>query len=317
MSWIARHRWHCSKSVPNRYPALKLAANTPKVGAWLLTAAAAGIEAPAVSIGTLAAQERSLSSIDLPAVIQCDLRTTETSSGAGVTNQHAELIGLIAAVELPGPQRNGLSYALSTRHIERLLKARTAGKLIELKRQRPMVGVTFGPGAAEGEVRVERVQPDGPAAKVGIKTGDILIEADELKVRSAYQVVDLILRKQPGDTMQLLIERNGQRQALQLELAGATGPVVAQLKSSDQPVQVGPHVKAVVRDGQVIVQGSDHSAPVAADGNNLIRRSIGDEGEMLRTQLRGYERVIQGMQKEIEALREENLRLKRDLEARK
>lgn len=299
-----------------KLPALKLAAQAPKVGSPLLTAAAAGVEAPAVSVGTLAAAERSLSNVDLPPLLQCDLRTMETSSGAGVVNRTGELVGVIAAVAPAGQNSNGWSYALGTRHLERLRKAFTAGKTIELKRQRPMAGFTLGAGDAEGVVRVERVQPDGPAAKMGIAVGDIVLEADELKLRSAYQAVDMILRKQPGDTVKLLVDRGGQRRTVELELIGAASPQVASLPNDTgekSTVQVGPNVKATLQNGKLVIQGSENGAPVAADGKSTSRKSIGDEATMLRLQLQGYERVIQSMQKEIESLRAETSKLRSEL----
>ena len=305
-----------------KLPALKFAAQSAKVGSPLLTAAAAGVEAPAVSVGTLAAAERSLSNVDLPPLLQCDLRTMETSSGAGVVNRAGELVGVIAAVAPAGQNSNGWSYALGTRHMERLRKAFVAGKTIELKRQRPMAGFTLGAGDAEGVVRVERVQPDGPAAKQGIAVGDVVLEADELKLRSAYQAVDMILRKQPGDTVKLVVERGGQRRTVELELVGATGPQVATAPNDtgdkSQQVQVGPNVKASYIGGRLVVRGSENGgsengAPVAVDATSVSRRSIGDEAGMLRLQLQGYERVIQSMQKEIESLRTETSKLRGEL----
>ncbi|MGC4002799.1 MAG: S1C family serine protease [Pirellulales bacterium] len=306
--------------IPNKHAAgLALAKETPKAGAWILTAAAAGVEAPAVSIGTLAARERSLSGVDLPPLLQCDLRTTETSSGAAVVDKDAALIGVLAAVELPTAQRNGLSYALGIRHIERLLKARQPEKTIELKRQRPMAGLTLGAGEAEGVVKVERVQPDGPAAKVDLRVGDVVIEADEIKIRSAYQAVDAILRKQPGDTVRLLVERGGQRREVTLELIGG-GPAPTAVIVNNA-YQVSPAVKATLKNGKVIVDGAEtinreNSAPVAAVPGSTAHRSPGDEAEMLRLQLQGYERVIQGMQREIETLRADSKRMQTELDAR-
>lgn len=300
-----------------KLPALKLTAQAPKVGGPLVTAAAAGVEAPAVSVGTLAAAERSLSNVDLPPLLQCDLRTMETSSGAGVVNRAGELVGVIAAVAPAGQNTNGWSYALGTRHLERIRKAYVAGKTIELKRQRPMAGFTLGAGDAEGVVRVERVQPDGPAAKMGIAVGDVVLEADELKLRSAYQAVDMILRKQPGDTVKLVVERGGRRRTVELELVGASGPQSAAAPNDNgdksPQIQVGPNVKASIINGRLIVQGSENGSPVAVEGKETSRKSIGDEASMLRLQLQGYERVIQGMQKEIEALRAETSKLRSEL----
>ncbi len=290
-----------------KLPALKFAVQTPKVGGQLLTAAAAGVEAPAVSVGTLAAAERSLSNVELPPLLQCDLRTMETSSGAGVVNRAANLSALSRPlrprVRTPtgGVTPSERASRTTPQSIRRWQDDRTQtptpdGRLHARRRD------------AEGVVRVERVQPEGPAAKQGIAVGDLVIEADELKLRSAYQAVDMILRKQPGDTVKLLVERGGQRRTVELELIGATGPQVAAAPNDPNDksqVQVGPNVKATYVGGRLVVQGTENTAPVGADGNTTSRKSIGDEAAMLRLQLQGYERVIQGMQKEIEALKAE------------
>ncbi|HEV3415664.1 MAG TPA: serine protease, partial [Pirellulales bacterium] len=141
-------------------PGLELAKDLPKIGATVLTAAAAGIERPAVSAGVLGGADRTLPVVDLPPLLQCDVRTTETSSGAAVVDRDGHLIGIIAAITVPG-ERPGWSYAVPAFHVERLLGAEKDGQLIELKRRRPAVGFTLGPAETEGTVQVERVE-DGP-----------------------------------------------------------------------------------------------------------------------------------------------------------
>lgn len=292
-----------------KLPGLMLAETPPKVGSAVLSAAAAGIEQPAVSLGIVAANERSVAGSDLPPVMQCDLRTTETSSGAAVINSAGQLLGIIAATSPAGPQANGWGYAISARHVERLVRSKVDGKTLELKRTRPMVGLTLGAGEAEGVVRVERVQADGPAAAAGIAVGDVVLETDEIKIRSAYQAVDLILKKQPGDSVRLLVERGGVKRAVEIRLAGGSAPLIASLPR-DNNLQVGSPVKATVKNGKIAVQGGDHATEVAVDPKAGPRRSPGDEVEMLRIQLQAFERVLTEMQKENLALKAENTRLK-------
>jgi len=56
-------------------------------GSTLYTAAAAGIEKPVVSRGVLGAVDRKFSGRELPPLLQCDVRTIETSPGAAMVDR--------------------------------------------------------------------------------------------------------------------------------------------------------------------------------------------------------------------------------------
>jgi serine protease DegS len=292
-------------------PGLSLARAMSKVGSTVLTAAAAGIEEPAVSAGILGATERTPPGIDLPPLLQCDVRTTETSSGAAVVNASGELLGIVAGTGNPG-SHGGWTYALPVHHVERLLKAKVDGKLIELKRRRPVVGFTIGAGEREGTVIVERVAARGPAALAGIKPGDSIVETDGLKIRSAYQAIDLILNKQPGDRMRFTVRRDNQPLQFEVLLDGGDMPASEIPQSNVAAIKIGPQLKARRTDGGEI-RIRDNNAPVEVSVNPTegeTRRSVGNEAELLRLQLEAYERVIEGMQKEIGLLRRETSELR-------
>jgi S1-C subfamily serine protease len=312
---IDRHSGLVLCEVGRDLPGLQLAAHLPKVGATVLTAAAAGLEGPAVSSGILGATDRSLSGVDLPSLLQCDVRTTETSSGAAVVDREGKLLGIVAATAVPG-QRAGWTYALGVRHVERIVAAKADGKLIELKRRRPVVGFTIGAGEKEGSVVVERVEQRGPAAVAGMQAGDIITETDGLKIRSAYQAIDLILKKQPGDRMTFMVERGGQTRTFDVLLDGGAMPVAEIARPAEGAnVVVGPRLKATRAGGAITVRDSNTVAEVAVESDREpTRRSIGNEGELLRAQLAAYERVIESMQKQIELLRRETLELREKLD---
>jgi membrane-associated protease RseP (regulator of RpoE activity) len=284
----------------------------------VLTAAAAGIEDPAVSAGILGATDRTPTGIDLPPLLQCDLRTTETSSGAAVVNERGELLGIVAAADPPGT-RGGWTYALPVRHVERILAAKVDGKLIEIKRRRPVVGFTIGAGAEEGSVLVERVDRNGPAAAAGIRPGDMIDEADGRKIRSAYQAIDLILKKQPGDKMSFTVTRDRRPIHVDVLLDGGAMAVAEIPQASASTVKVGPQLKARRGDtGEITIRDNNSLGEVAVDPDRgQTRRSVGNEAELLRLQLQAYERVFERMQKEIDSLRHETSELQSKLKERK
>jgi serine protease Do len=208
----------------NNLPSLPLADEPPKPGAWILSAAGWGAESPAVSFGIVGAQERILPGGRFPPVLQCDLQTASTSRGAGVVNQRGELVGVVVAVEnIEG--RRGWTYAVPAQHVRRLLRARQERKqgesVVVLKRRRPVVGMSLAGAAEDAErVIVERVTNDGPAAEAGLQPGDRIVAADGLNIRSVYEAQRIVLQKQPGDKLELLIQRAGVERAVEVVLGG-------------------------------------------------------------------------------------------------
>ena len=92
-----------------------------------------------------------------------------------------------------------------------------------VERRRPDVMVLDGRGAQLGvrvsEVdakdpagaRIEEVTPDSPAQRAGLQEGDLVVEYDGERVRSARQFTRLVQETPDGRTVKMAVMRNGQR----------------------------------------------------------------------------------------------------------
>ena len=74
------------------------------------------------------------------------------------------------------------------------------------------IGVTVEDAA--GGVRVEDVDQDSPAAKAGLRTGDVIVEVDGERVRSTRQFSRLIQESPQGRNVALAVLRDGKRQTV-------------------------------------------------------------------------------------------------------
>ena len=63
---------------------------------------------------------------------------------------------------------------------------------------------------------VTGVREDSPAEKAGIKEGDVIVEFDGEKVRSARQLSRLVAETVPGRQVQAVVQRDGRRVDLQV-----------------------------------------------------------------------------------------------------
>src|SRR5262245_26372083 len=70
-------------------------------------------------------------------------------------------------------------------------------------------------GQPQAGVLIDEVRPDSPADKAGLKQGDVLVEFDGERVRSARQFSRLVQETTPGRTVKAAIVRDGRRRDVQ------------------------------------------------------------------------------------------------------
>jgi len=296
-------------------PGLPLADQLPRIGGTVLAAAAAGIEQPLVSRGVLSGVDRTVRGTNLPPLLQCDISTTDASVGAAVIDLTGNLIGVIVAT---GAAREafGWSYAVPYPHVKRTLQAWADNRLVVLPRQRPHVGMTLGSGDEPGSVMVERVVEGGPADRAGVKQGEQVFEAEGRKLRSAYQAVSMILKRQPGDKIKLVVGDERERRDVAIQLQGNPGSDKQGARDGVSAL-VGPQLKFRYSEPQRLeLQNRRGTAELSTNaGGRLAQQASpqaaqaaaapGEPGEVesLRRQLRVYEQIITTLQEELQRRR--------------
>lgn len=213
---------------------LPVSAEASRVGETVLTAAASGTEGALVSQGVLSGIDRLVDS-ELPPLLQSDVRTTETSHGAGLVDRAGRLIGILVTTEA-GEERTGWAYALPASHVTRLAKAVVEGELVTLENQRPTIGLKLATDPQGAGVRVLEAFEGMPAREAGIQDGDLLKTIDETHVRQAIQVQAQVLKRAPGDKLAIGYERAGETRQAEVTLGTTTQNQVLQNQALDQGI---------------------------------------------------------------------------------
>lgn len=173
---------------------------------------------PTVTVGVVSGVGRNLAAASEGSGVYVDMIQTDAAinpgnSGGPLVNASGEVIGVNSSIYSPTGGSIGLGFAIPINRARRVVEDLIAHGSV----RQPWIGVTptvsmerrDRVAATEGVV-VASVVPESPAAKAGIKKGDIIIQSRTRKLRNAYDWQAELLELRVDETVPLIIKRNNQ-----------------------------------------------------------------------------------------------------------
>jgi serine protease Do len=139
--------------------------------------------------------------------IQTDAAINPGNSGGALINLRGELVGINTAIISPGGGNVGIGFAVPINMARKVMdQLATTGRV-----ERGRIGIALEdleePGTTQG-ARIKEVTPGSPAERAGLRRGDIILKANDLPIRSATQMRNLIGLTPVGRQVRLTIERD-------------------------------------------------------------------------------------------------------------
>ena len=183
---------------------------------------------PTVTRGIVSALNRTLVNEDgaLDGLIQTDAAISSGNSGGPLLNIRAQIIGINTAVfQSSGVvAANNVGFAISVSEVLPVIQELRAVANGE-PRIEGYLGVELVPRSDGGRGAViNLVTPGSPAAAAGIMAGDVVIAADRSPVDGQAAFVAAIRDKSPGDSIDIVVLRKGERLTLTAVLAERPSP---------------------------------------------------------------------------------------------
>jgi len=196
-----------------------------EVGDWVLALGEPfGLEGT-VTAGIVSAKGRGIGINEREDFIQTDAAINPGNSGGPLVNLDGEVIGINTAISSNNGGYQGVGYAIPTN-----LAKWVGGQLVQSGTvHRAFLGVMIQPVSQslaeqfkvkvhEG-VLVTQVQPDAPAAKAGLKPGDVVTEFAGRAVSSPHELQSLVEMSKANSSQPLTVLRDGKRMTLSVVCA--------------------------------------------------------------------------------------------------
>lgn len=218
----------------NARPELRVGQSTIAVGRY-------GLEgAPAVSTGVLSATER-LDGIAL----QTDARVSPSLYGGPLIDLSGRVLGVLipavaegAAEEATSWYDSGIAFAIPAEVIRAKLDRLRAGEDI----RKGLIGIVAkSDDPYADDTTIAAVRTRSPAEEAGLKAGDRVVSVAGRAVSRHQQIEQALGPFDAGESIEIVVERDGQEKQFSIELAKSIPPlqpqrlgVVARQRGSDQ-----------------------------------------------------------------------------------
>src|SRR5205823_14164345 len=91
----------------------------------------------------------------------------------------------------------------------------------------PPVWVGLGADKPDGPAKVTRAPAEGPAAKAGVKVGDVITAIDKKPIKKWAEVGDAVLEHRAGDKITLAVQRDKETKDIVVTLEERPDPGAA------------------------------------------------------------------------------------------
>ncbi len=155
----------------------------------------------------------------LASAIQTDASINPGNSGGALVNCSGELVGVpTAGATAGGTGSIGLGFAIPSDMAKTISDAIIANGSFT----HSYIGVQASP--APSGLYLEAVSVNGPAARAGLRAGDVVTKIDGTQASTVSQLIAVTLTKKAGDQVEVEYTRNGQPATATITLGADPGP---------------------------------------------------------------------------------------------
>jgi serine protease DegQ len=157
-------------------------------------------------------------------LIQTDAPISPGNSGGALVDRNGQVVGINVAYIPPQGGAVSLGFAIPWATAVRVADELIAKGKVEFAylgirpvQVTPELNQAYGIGSDTG-VLVAEVVPRSPAARAGLRSGDVVVRLDDRQIEVVEDIFAELRQLKPGETAKLELKRNGQAKTVEVTL---------------------------------------------------------------------------------------------------
>jgi serine protease Do len=215
------------------FPFAKLSEGKPRIGDWVLAVGNPFGLGGTVTAGIVSASGRDIGNGPYDDFIQIDAPVNKGNSGGPAFNTEGEVMGVNTAIYSPSGGSVGIAFSIPASTVKNVIaQLKDKGSVsrgwigVQIQPVTADIADSLGLKKAEGAL-VAEPQANGPAAKAGIESGDVITAVNGEPVKDARELARTIGSLAPGNAVKLNVLHKGQDKVINLTLGQLPNSVEA------------------------------------------------------------------------------------------
>jgi len=207
------------------FPFAKLSTSKARIGDWVLAVGNPFGLGGTVTAGIVSANGRDIGNGPYDDFIQIDAPVNKGNSGGPAFDMQGNVIGVNTAIYSPSGGSVGIAFSIPASTVQSVVaQLKDKGTVsrgwigVQIQPVTQDIADSLGLKKAEGAL-VAEPQSDGPAAKAGIQSGDVITAVNGTAVKDARELARTIGGFSPGNSIKLNVLHKGQDKVVDLTLA--------------------------------------------------------------------------------------------------
>lgn len=204
-----------------------------KVGEWVLAVGNPFNLTSTVTAGIISAKGRNIKILEdrsaIESFIQTDAAINPGNSGGALVNLDGGLVGINTAIASPTGSYTGYAFSIPSNLVKKVVEDLLEFGIV----QRAYIGVVIRNVDAkiakelnlsvnEGVI-VDEMLDGGSAKEAGVEVGDVIVKIDDVTVKTAAELQEIIGRQRPGNKINVEVLRKGKKKYIPITLKNLNG----------------------------------------------------------------------------------------------
>src|SRR5215471_228923 len=215
------------------FPFVKFSDQRPRIGDWVVAVGNPFGLGGTVTAGIVSARGRDIGNGPYDDFIQIDAPINKGNSGGPAFDTNGEVMGVNTAIYSPSGGSVGIAFSIPAATVKSIVaQLKDKGSVsrgwigVQIQPVTSDIADSLGMKKAEGAL-VAEPQANGPAAKAGIQSGDVITGVNGEPVKDAKELARTIGGLAPGNAVKLNVLHKGQDKVINLTLGQLPNTVEA------------------------------------------------------------------------------------------